>query len=339
MQIPYVSPLAASLAFIQFLLLYLRFDEAHDVEDSHWGLMLIPTFVAEFFLVAILASEALVEGGAKERKNITKNEASDTSLSYILMEMVVSVLILLTTALYVFFLDDDTDLPLYWITTTFFGATVLFFATTVVMCKTTIERARLGELKYRIEPYETVHQSGARTVFVGLLVMLQGLLLWLYTSPWGQLLNTSLFWVTLPSILLLVASFVINVHQTYFRRNNPGPNLIRQGTFIFMILLMFVTLILLIVHLDYGLIPNPKWIILPLLIYSGIMIPVSLYIYYSLRPTTPVSATSAPPEDVYSPTAQTSDVYYYPSGPVAAGKPLASPWQPERFLPYNQGHS
>jgi hypothetical protein len=312
MQIPFVNPLTSALLFVQALLLYLRFDEAHDVEGSHWGLIMIPTFVAEFFLVAMLASEALFEGSDKKKKDATASEVSETSLSYVLLEMVVAVLILLTTALYVFYLDDDTDLPLYWITTTFFGSTILFFATTISMCKTTLDRAKLKGGKYLTEPYETVHQRGIRTVIVGFLVMVQGLFLWLYNSPWGRVMDTSLFWILLPAIIIVVSSFVISIRQTYFRRNNPGPNLVRQGAFILLILLLFICLILLILHLDYDLIGNPKWIVLPILIYSGLLIFISLYIYYHLKSLEKAAKSILPATNGYSPVSQSTlgETYY-----------------------------
>lgn len=325
MQIPFLNPVTSTIVFIQSLLLYLRFAGAQGFEDAHWGLVMIPTFVAEFFLVAMLASEALMEGSNKKKRDATASEVSETNLSYILLEMVVSVLVLLTTALFVFFLDDETDLPLYWITTTFFGATILFFITTITMCKVTLDHVKCEGKGATTEPYETIHQRGIRTVFVGFLVMVQGLFLWLYNSPWGVVMNTSLFWILLPSMILLVISFIMTVRQTYFRRNNPGPNLLRQGkshminltslgAFILFILLLLVCLLLIVLQIDYGLVGNSKWIVLPVLIYSACLIPVTVYIYYVLKKPEecePAIPSYAPASDFYFGNQKTAQVQKY----------------------------
>ena len=54
MKVPFVNPLTAILLFVQSLLFFLRYNGDSNLKEAHWGIMLIPTFIAEIFLVIML---------------------------------------------------------------------------------------------------------------------------------------------------------------------------------------------------------------------------------------------------------------------------------------------
>jgi hypothetical protein len=325
MQLPFANPVAAALLFLQALLLFLRFVGVNQLENQHWGIVLIPTFIAQFFLIALLASEALYANGKRKKNPTYYADLTATTASHLLLEMVTGVLILLTTALFVFYLDDDTELPLYWITTSFLGATILFFITMIVICFSIWEEVRNDPSKNYGEPGETRKEKGLRAVFCGFLIFVQGFFLWLYNSPWGRVFDANLFWIVLPTFLFLIASFIVTIRQTYVIKHFGGLAIVRQGVFILAILLLAVTLLLLVLELEYGLV-NDEWIVLPLMIFFAALLPFTLFLtymkkmYYYTRPKFPPREIITGPATNYDPIVDTektpSDyaIRYYVTG-------------------------
>src|SRR5689334_17201690 len=84
MKVPFVNPLTAILLFVQSLLFFLRYNGDSNLKEAHWGIMLIPTFIAEIFLVIMLVSEALFESADRRRRETIHGKSNQMIVSYIL---------------------------------------------------------------------------------------------------------------------------------------------------------------------------------------------------------------------------------------------------------------
>lgn len=256
-------------AVLQALELFLHYAKAGFFGKDHWVVYLLPTFVALIFLVVVMASAALFES----RRKPSTGDSSQAVLSHVLFQMLTTVGALFTWLLLILYLDEDTDLPFYWITTSLFVTSFLVFVTLIAYYM------RLGE--DQPEGCPPLRRSTTH-IYVGFLALWQGLFYWLYVSPWGRLMKVPVAVVAIPAILFLVTSFVFTLKQTYMHRNDKGVQKIKQIAFMFLILVTMYTFMALLVHFsdeDVGW-SKPMWAILPFMIYSAILVPVSIYVYY-----------------------------------------------------------
>lgn len=266
MQVPFADPVSAFLLFLQSLFLYLHYATVGFWADDHWGVYFLPLFVGLIFVVAMMASEALFEGRKRMVQGLT--DASQTTMSHVLFQMLTGVTLLFTLVLFVFYLDEDTDLPLYWITTSFFVACILFAATLLIIYHKK-EHHHIGPSKVYI--------------FVSILAFTQGLFLWLYNSPWGCVMCVAPWIIGIPFFLFLAASFYRTLMQTYQKRNDPGPNMIKQFGFLFLILMVAYEVLATVIYLanpDIAWV-QPQWILLPFMIYTVLLFTSSVYVYWS----------------------------------------------------------
>ena len=130
MQVPFTDPVFATLLVLQALFIYLHYATTGFFANDNWEVYFLPTIIGLVFLVAILASEALFEGRKRLVQGLPETE---TTMSHVLFQMLTAVMFLFTLVLYIFFLDEDTDLPLYWITTSLFVTSILFTVTLVLI--------------------------------------------------------------------------------------------------------------------------------------------------------------------------------------------------------------
>jgi hypothetical protein len=272
MQVPFTDPVSATLLFFQTLFLYLHYATTGFWSEDHWGVYFLPSFIALIFLVAMQASEALFEGRKRMVQGL--NEVSQTQMSHVLFQMLTGVMLLFTLVLYVFFLDEDTDLPLYWITTSFF-ATCTLFAITLVLLYQKKSNAHESLPQCPPNPPSKVY------IFVAVLAFAQGLFLWLYNSPWGVLMKVPAWVIALPVFVFLGASFYRTLMQTYQKKSSVGPNMIRQFGFLFLILLAAYVVLAVVIYVSDPDIEwvHPKWITLPCVVYSALLLGMAIYVY------------------------------------------------------------
>lgn len=267
MLVPFVNPVTSVLLFLQSLFIYLHFASTSFSNDDYWGLYFLPTILAMLFLLANIGSKAFYQG----RRRLLGSESHDEfehPMSYIMFEILTIVGLLFTLVLYIFYLDEDTDLPMYWITTSFFVTSLLWAITLTMM--------------YFQTRYLKVNGSNWTSLFIALLALLQGLFVWLYTSPWGRVFNAPVWVIALPIFIFLGASFWATLTQTYRKRNEDGPHLIRQFSFLFLILIVTYSVLAVCVYYadpDIGWV-QPKWIALPVMIYTIVLFVVSIYVYW-----------------------------------------------------------
>jgi hypothetical protein len=268
MQVPFTDPVTAFLLFVQSLFLYLHYGTTGFFAGDHWGFYLLPTFIGLIFLVAVLATQALFEGRSRVVRGLNEAQAD---MSAVLIQMLATVMLLLTLVLFVFYLDEDTDLPLYWITTSLFGTSVLFFIASIFMY---IKALR------PIPGCKSTKISWAY-VFVGFLAFAQGLFLWLYNSPWGRVMDVAVWIVAIPGFVFLLASFYRTLMQTYQKRTDPGPHMVRQFAFLFLILVACYAILTIVIHLSDPDITwtKPRWTCLIVMIYSILLVVAAVYVY------------------------------------------------------------
>jgi phosphatidylglycerophosphate synthase len=187
--------------------------------------------------------------------------------------MLTGVMLLFTLVLYVFFLDEDTDLPLYWITTSFFVTTILFAVTLILI--------------YQSKCYSRAHggMTSKVYIFVAILAFAQGLFLWLYNSQWGRLMDVAAWIIALPTFIFLGASFYRTLMQTYQKRNDVGPHMVRQFAFLFLILMTAYVVLAVVIYTDDPDVAwvQPKWIVLPFMIYTVLLMISAIYVYWATR--------------------------------------------------------
>jgi hypothetical protein len=264
MKVPFVDPVSAFLLFFQTLFLYLHYSVGGFWSDDHWGVYFLPSFIGLIFLVAMLMSEALFEG----RKNVVQglNEVSQTKMSHVLFQMLTGVMVLLTLVLYVFYLDEDTDLPIYWITTSLFATTILATITLILIYQAKCT-PRDGSWVY---------------IFVAILVLSQGLFIWLYNSQWGRIMKVPAWVIALPTFIFLLASFYRTLVQTYQQRTDIGPQMVRQFSFLFLILMVLYVVLASVIHASNPDISwvRPRWIALTFMVYTILLVISSIYVYW-----------------------------------------------------------
>ena len=278
MDIPILNPVLSALLFLQSLFLYLHYATTGFWSDDHWGIYFFPSFLGLVFLVGVLASRILFPTTKRTRDKIYTEEGA--TLTYGLFQMLTVVVLLFTLVLYQFYLDDETDLPFYWITTSFLVTTVLGSLTLIMYydyTKNTSKNRTNDFAKSKLKGY----------LYVSLLVFLQGLFCWLYDSQWGNLLTTSYWVVAIPSFLLIAWMFYRVLMLTYRTRThtNGGSQLFNWSLILILILFTVYVLIATVVHLSDPDVEwtQPKWIALPFTIFSGLLFLIAVKVFWETK--------------------------------------------------------